>query len=137
MKVVLFTLALLQSREPARCLFGENFYEVSDVDGLWLSPEQWLDEAASLQTAVERAQLVRAVQQSSSTPVRSVAGALEWVDDHVVRRFWLLGEDDTPRYVVYEYAAGDHSYAAFFAPPGREVLARAYDGDIRDCRVRE
>jgi hypothetical protein len=119
------------------CLFGETFYDLRHLESphLTLSADAWIRADADLSDPHERQQLVLAVRQSTHRDVSTVGEALERVDEHEVRRIWLTPPSGQPRYVVYEYGAGDNSYGAFFAAGDLTVLADIHDGDIMNCRV--
>jgi hypothetical protein len=120
--------------EPV-CLFGEEFRDLKSDPAFVLAEDEWIVDEAQLADAVERAQLISAVQQSTHTDVTTVAEALARVDEEEVRRIWFRHRASGAEYVVYEYGAGDNSYGAYFARGELDVLAQIHDGGLLECAV--
>ena len=119
--------------EEPSCLFGEEFHDLKSDPAFALEADEWIVDEAQLADAVERTQLVSAVQQSTHTDVTTVAQALSRVDEEEVRRIWFSHRASGREYVVYEYGAGDNSYGAYFARGELDVLAQIHDGDLLLC----
>jgi hypothetical protein len=119
--------------EPS-CLFGEQFHDIRTNPALQLASDIWIRSVAGL-TALERQQILVAVQQSSHDDVTTPEQALERVDQMEIR-FIAIHQLATDRnFVVYEYGAGDNSYGAFFPSDSAEVLASIHDGDLLNCQT--
>jgi hypothetical protein len=84
-------------------------------------------------SALERAQIVAAVQESAHTDVTTVEEAFSRVDGHEINQIVLRGEGTNQFYLEVEYGAGDNSYGAIFYWGTSYKAAAIHDGDQEEC----
>ncbi|HWU87209.1 MAG TPA: hypothetical protein VN253_08040 [Kofleriaceae bacterium] len=84
-------------------------------------------------SALERAQIVAAVQESAHTDVTTVDLAFDRVDGHEINRIVLRNEGTNQFYVEIEYGAGDNSYGAIFYWGTAHKAAAIHDGYQEEC----
>lgn len=116
------------------CVLGASFRELRDSPVLHLLRKTSITSPDGL-GALEREQVILAVQASSHTDVDSVEEALDRVDENVIDRYDLWDGTNRRPFTVYEYGAGDNSYGRVFAGGGTDTLALIGDGEIRDCAL--
>ena len=84
-------------------------------------------------SALERAQIVAAVQESAHTDVTTVEEAFDRVDGHEINRIVLRDEGTHQFYLEVEYGAGDNSYGAIFYWGTAHKAAAIHDGYQEEC----
>lgn len=84
-------------------------------------------------SALERAQIVAAVQESAHTDVTTVEEAFDRVDGHEINRIVLRDEGTNQFYVEVEYGAGDNPYGAIFYWGTAHKAAAIHDGFQEEC----
>ncbi|MEL6178695.1 MAG: proprotein convertase P-domain-containing protein [Myxococcota bacterium] len=84
-------------------------------------------------TALEREQIVRAVQRTVDNNVSTVEEAFDGVDAGVVNQTELWDASARRAFVVYEVGAGDNSFGAFFEAGTTTAVADIVDGELVDC----
>lgn len=118
------------------CLFGDTFYELRMAERPASTFERQLDASAIPElSALQRAQIVLAVQQSAHRDVMTVEEAFDRVDQGQVRQLELFDAPGARSFTAFEYGAGDNSYGAIFAARSETIVASIHDGDLYDCSV--
>jgi hypothetical protein len=119
---------------PRACVFGATFdlAAMADSDRVHVERETAVTSAAGL-SALQAQQIVRAVQASAHTDVRTAAEAIARVDDQRVMRVDLWDRTNARAFVAFRYWAGDNPYGAIFAPDSAEYAAKIRDGDLESC----
>jgi DNA uptake protein ComE-like DNA-binding protein len=84
-------------------------------------------------SALERAQIVAAVQESSHTDVTTVEEAFDRVDGHEINRIVRRDAWTNQFYLKVEYGAGDNSYGAIFYWGTAHKAAAIHDGFEEEC----
>ena len=118
---------------PTTCAFGDTFHGIDRTR--FAFGDNVVLTAASPLSALDAAQVVRAVQASSHTDVTTPAEAFARVDQGEINRLEMRDAIGVRLYVAYEYGAGDSSYGAIFLEGEREPSAEIHDGDITECTV--
>ena len=116
------------------CVLGTSFRELRDSAVLHLLQKTSITSPEGL-SALDRDQVILAVQASSHTDVDSVEEALERVDQNVIDRYDFWDGTNRRAFTVYEYGAGDNSYGRVFAAGTTDTLALIGDGEIRECAL--
>lgn len=84
-------------------------------------------------SALQRAQIVAAVQESAHTDVTTVEEALSRVDDHEVNDIVLRDDGTNQFYTEIEFGAGGNSYGAIFYWGTAVKGAAIHDGFQEEC----
>lgn len=84
-------------------------------------------------SALERAQIVAAVQESTHTDVTTAEEAFDRVDEDEINRIVLRHEGTNQFYVEVEYGAGGNSYGAIFYWGTAHKAAAIHDGFQEEC----
>jgi len=103
------------------------------VGGQVLSVERLTPAAIPGLSALERAQIVAAVQESAHTDVTTVEESFARVDQHEINRIVLLGQVANQFYVEIEFGAGGNSYGAYFYYNTAAKAAAIHDGFQEEC----
>ena len=89
--------------------------------------------AIPLLSALEKRQIILAVQESAHTDVTTIEEAFARVDGHVFNSIVVRNESYDQFYLEIEYGAGDNSYGAFFYWGSDAIAAAIHDGDQEEC----
>ncbi len=116
------------------CVLGATFHELRESPVLHLLRKTSITSPDGL-SALDREQVILAVQASSNTDVDSVEEALERVDQNVIDRYDFWDGTNRRPFTVFEYGAGDNSYGRVFAGGTADTLALIGDGEIRECAL--
>lgn len=84
-------------------------------------------------SALDRAQIIRAVHESTHTDVTTIEEAFDAVDEGLINRFVLRDSYTNQFYVEVEYGAGENSYGAYLYWGTAEVAAAIHDGFPEEC----
>ncbi len=84
-------------------------------------------------SALERAQIVLAVQESAHTDVTTVEEAFDRVDPEEINQIVLHDHASNQYYVEIEYGAGENSYGAIFYWGTAHKAAAIHDGFQEEC----
>jgi hypothetical protein len=116
------------------CLFGDTYGDLASSARVAVSVRDRWTSADGL-SDLQRAQVVRAVQQSSHTDVTTAEEAFARVDQQEVNRLELYDAEGARAFTAMEYGAGDNSYGAIFAQGTTTLVTHIHDGDLLDCTV--
>ncbi|MBC8068291.1 MAG: hypothetical protein IAG13_08155 [Deltaproteobacteria bacterium] len=114
------------------CVFGREYRDALTTPALEVDEVRVISSADGL-SALEREQLVAAVQATGNTSVTTVEAAFEAADDGRFNRTELAEAAGARSWVVYEYGAGDTSIGAFFDDGGTAAVAVISDGFLQRC----
>lgn len=120
------------------CLFGSTYGELVDSTGpvrVTGRTTLHLADAATL-SAIQGAQLVRALHASTHTDVTTVAEAFAAADQGEINYVRVWDEAGSRSFVAVEYGAGDNSYGALFPESSADAVAEIHDGDLLSCMVK-
>ncbi|WP_164001890.1 hypothetical protein [Pyxidicoccus caerfyrddinensis] len=84
-------------------------------------------------SALDRAQIIAAVHESTHTDVITIEEAFDAVDEDLINRFVLRDSYTNQFYVEIEYGAGDNSYGAYLYWGTAQVAAAIHDGFPEEC----
>lgn len=84
-------------------------------------------------SALDRAQIIAAVHESTHTDVVTIEEAFDAVDEDLINRFVLRDSYTNQFFVEIEYGAGDNSYGAYLYWGTAEVAAAIHDGFPEEC----
>jgi hypothetical protein len=84
-------------------------------------------------SALDRAQIIRAVQESAHTDVTTIEEAFNRVDEGFINRTVKRDSYNNQFYVEIEYGAGENSYGAYLYWGTAEVAAAIHDGWPEEC----
>jgi hypothetical protein len=82
---------------------------------------------------LDRAQIIRAVHESTHTDVTTIEEAFDAVDEGLINRFVLRDSYTNQFYVEIEYGAGENSYGAYLYWGTAEMAAAIHDGFPEEC----
>ena len=138
--VVIVTSSLVMASgcagEPGGAALGSTRQAVTGSCGLGdqvLAAETLTPASIPELSALERAQIVAAVQESAHTDVTTVEVAFDRVDGHEINRIVLWAPGTHQFYVEIEYGAGDNSYGAIFYWGTAHKAAAIHDGFQEEC----
>ena len=114
------------------CIFGSVYFDLRREDGVHIVGKRVIDSVDGL-TALERDQIVLAVQASSHTDVMTAEEALERVDQNEINQVEVWDTTARRSFTAYEYGAGDNSYGRIFAFGTTDTAAKIGDTEIREC----
>ena len=114
------------------CVFGSVYRDLRRDSGVHIVAQRVIDSVNGL-GALERDQIVLAVQASSHTDVTTAEEALERVDQNQINQVEVWDDTGRRSFTAYEYGAGDNSYGRIFAHGTSETAAKIGDGEIREC----
>ncbi len=118
----------------AVCGLGGSFYELRNDPRFTVSPATVLTAASTL-TALQQAQVVRAMQASTHTDVTTAAAAFAAADQGEINEYPIKEVATGRLYIAMEYGAGDNSYGAIFEAGTSTVATEIHDGDFYECTV--
>ncbi|HEY5938649.1 MAG TPA: hypothetical protein VIU61_28555 [Kofleriaceae bacterium] len=122
--------------DPDACVFGSTYHDIQTNGYLQIVGTNKITFANVGQlSAVDRQQLVLAVQQSSHTDVMTAEEALERVDQNEVNLMFIAEPAAQRMFVAFEYGAGDNSYGAIFDRGSGAMVTNIHDGDLENCTV--
>jgi len=123
---------------PAACLFGATFGDVLGGAGAVrvTNRNTFTAASASTLTALQGAQIVRALHASTHTDVTTVDEAFRAADGGEINLVWIWDQAGARSFVAVEYGAGDNSYGAIFPQDSAEPVALIQDGDLNQCTVK-
>lgn len=84
-------------------------------------------------SALDRAQIIRAVHESTHTDVTTIEEAFDAVDEGLINRFVLRDSYTNQFYVEIEYGAGENSYGAYLYWGTAQMAAAIHDGFPEEC----
>src|SRR5690606_10962837 len=114
------------------CALGDTFWALRESSSIVELAWNEITSTAGL-SALEREQIVLAVQASSHDDVTTAEEALSRVDQGEINQVHYWDTTGRRGLTVYEYGAGDNSYGRIFATGTRETVALIGDGEIREC----
>ena len=103
------------------------------IGGEVLAQRVLTSAAIPLLSALEKRQIILAVQESAHTDVTTIEEAFARVDGHVFNSIVVRNESYDQFYLEIEYGAGDNSYGAFFYWGSDAIAAAIHDGDQEEC----
>lgn len=84
-------------------------------------------------SALERTQIILALQESAHTDVTTIEEAFQRTDGHEINSLVVRNQTYNQFYVEIEYGAGDNSYGAYFYWGTSAMAAAIHDGDQYEC----
>jgi len=143
-KAILGSLVFAATGCGASVDVGSSEAEVGSVkSATWPGPCAMGDElithevltAASIPSlsALDRAQIIRAVQESAHTDVTTIEEAFDRVDEGLINRDVRRDSYSNQFYVRVEYGAGENSYGAYLYWGTAEMAAAIHDGFPEEC----
>lgn len=114
------------------CVFGDTFRDLRTSADIVSGRRRVLTSPDGL-SAIEREQVIGAVQSSAHTDVTTVEEAFERADQGEINQYELWDRTSARAYVVYEFGAGDTSVGAYFVHGTAERVAVIGDGDLEAC----
>lgn len=120
--------------ETTQCVFGDGFAELSDVhNGSLVNFGHKTLTIGSPRTALQDAQIIAALHESSHTDVTTVEEAFAAADGEEILRFRFWDQLAQRAFIAFEYGAGDNSFGAIFPDDSATPAAAIHDGDIAKC----
>ncbi len=116
------------------CLLGGTYRELLANPGFSPLRSARLTTPGSL-SAIERAQVIAALHESSHTDVTTVDEAFARVDGGEINLTELQHENTGTMLIAFEYGAGDSSYGAIFYLGTLDRAAGIHDGDLVSCAM--
>lgn len=103
------------------------------IGGEVLSVETLTPASIPSLTALQKRQIVLALQESAHTDVTTVEEAFRRVDGQEINSIIMRQQTYNQFYVMIEYGAGDNSYGAIFYWGTDAMAAAIHDGDQEEC----
>ncbi|MGA9521630.1 MAG: DVUA0089 family protein [Myxococcaceae bacterium] len=116
------------------CVFGDTFLNVRRGLTVKVDMERTVDHETQL-SAVEQAQLVDAMHESTHTDVTTAADAIARVDGNEVNVLHLWDATNARAYIAFEYGAGDSAYGRIYEPGSTTAVAGIHDSEIVGCNL--
>lgn len=118
----------------AVCALGDSFYGLRNDPRFTVSPAKVLTAASTL-SALQKAQVIRAMHASTHTDVTTAAEAFAAADQGEINEYPIKNVATGAQYTAMEYGAGDNSYGAIFVAGTSTVATEIHDGDFYECTV--
>src|SRR6476646_7491981 len=112
--MIISVLALACADELGSDVASQAVVTSCGIGGDVMATETLTTAAIPNLSALERAQIVAAVQESAHTDVTTVEEAFDRVDQHEINRIVLWYANANQFYTEIEFGAGDNSYGAIF-----------------------
>ncbi len=113
------------------CVFGEYFGNVEEEDHLEVTHRR-VTRSRDL-SALERQQLVRAMNDNGDDDVHNADAALRLADSNEVNVYQIKVSEDGREFTALEYGRGDNSYGAIFLASTLDRVSLIQDGENAEC----